>query len=260
MRWIDDVSRRNSLRSYESISARKVLPFDDIPPSSAARTIKNLTVETVQLPRIKRLAEDPDEEMHMEEQTPPSSGHESPKSATNIRKFFMFLEPKGCSKERDEYSLYLFAPNNRYTQITPTMSSLDIFLTNVRVNRFRQGCLRLVDLKWFDNAVLMFIGLNCITLAMERPNIPPDSGERIFLATANYLFTIVFAAEMFVKVALEFLDIYSSVIAISMIIPGSVNGYALWPRRLFHVRMEHNGRIPRRYFHHRSYHVSSLVQ
>lgn len=35
---------------------------------------------------------------------------------------------------------------------------------------------------------------------MERPNIPPDSRERLFLATANYVFTVVFAVEMFVKV------------------------------------------------------------
>lgn len=48
--------------------------------------------------------------------------------------------------------------------------------------------------------MLLFIGLNCITLAMERPNIPPDSRERVFLASANYLFTAVFAIEMFVKV------------------------------------------------------------
>lgn len=57
-----------------------------------------------------------------------------------------------------------------------------------------------MEQKWFDNLVLLFIGLNCITLAMERPNIPPDSGERLFLSSANYIFTVVFAAEMFVKV------------------------------------------------------------
>lgn len=54
---------------------------------------------------------------------------------------------------------------------------------------------------WFDNIVLLFIALNCITLAMERPNIPPDSKERSFLATANYVFTVVFAIEMFIKVS-----------------------------------------------------------
>lgn len=66
--------------------------------------------------------------------------------------------------------------------------------------RFRQSCVWVVERKWFDNAVLLFIGLNCITLAMERPNIPPDSTERLFLLCANYVFTVVFALEMFVKV------------------------------------------------------------
>jgi len=61
-------------------------------------------------------------------------------------------------------------------------------------------CKKLVEKKWFDNAILLFIALNCITLAMERPNIPPDSTERMFLSTANYIFTVVFAVEMFVKV------------------------------------------------------------
>lgn len=61
-------------------------------------------------------------------------------------------------------------------------------------------CQTLVQKSWFDNLVLFFIGLNCITLAMERPNIPPDSRERLFLATANYVFTAVFAVEMVVKV------------------------------------------------------------
>lgn len=66
--------------------------------------------------------------------------------------------------------------------------------------RFRLSCARFVEQKWFDNAVLLFIALNCITLAMERPNIPPDSKERLFLSSANYVFTVVFALEMFVKV------------------------------------------------------------
>jgi voltage-dependent calcium channel T type alpha-1G len=64
-------------------------------------------------------------------------------------------------------------------------------------------CKKLVERKWFDNAILLFIALNCITLAMERPNIPPSSTERIFLSTANYIFTVVFAVEMFVKVVYQ---------------------------------------------------------
>jgi Ion transport protein len=70
--------------------------------------------------------------------------------------------------------------------------------------KIRQLCSWIVERRWFDNVVLFFIGLNCITLAMERPNIPPDSTERIFLATANYIFTVVFALEMLIKVI--FLD------------------------------------------------------
>lgn len=44
--------------------------------------------------------------------------------------------------------------------------------------------------KWFDFVVLGFIGCNCITLAMERPNIPPDSVERAFLDASDYVFTV----------------------------------------------------------------------
>lgn len=67
-------------------------------------------------------------------------------------------------------------------------------------NKFRQACDWFVTQKWFDNVILLFIALNCITLAMERPNIPPNCPERYFLSTANYIFTFVFTLEMFVKV------------------------------------------------------------
>jgi hypothetical protein len=82
------------------------------------------------------------------------------------------------TEERDNYTLYLFSPDSR----------------------FRKMCSWFVNQKWFDNVILLFIALNCITLAMERPNIPPWSKERLFLATANYIFTVVFAIEMLIKV------------------------------------------------------------
>lgn len=82
------------------------------------------------------------------------------------------------TEERDSYSLYLFP----------------------ETNTFRKMCFWFVNQKWFDNVILLFIALNCITLAMERPNIPPWSKERVFLATANYVFTVVFAIEMLLKV------------------------------------------------------------
>lgn len=68
------------------------------------------------------------------------------------------------------------------------------------IYRFRRKCEEIVSKKWFDNLVLFFIALNCITLAMERPNIPPHSKERKFLSIANYVFTVVFGIEMFIKV------------------------------------------------------------
>ncbi|CAH0564653.1 unnamed protein product [Brassicogethes aeneus] len=95
-----------------------------------------------------------------------------------FNKLIMLAEPTGCLKEKDEYSLYVFSTNNS----------------------FRKRCQWLVTQKWFDNMVLLFIALNCITLAMERPNIPPDSLEKLVLKTCNYIFTVVFATEMFIKV------------------------------------------------------------
>jgi hypothetical protein len=79
---------------------------------------------------------------------------------------------------RHDYSIYLFSPKN-----------------NLRIN-----CLNLVQLKCFDYVILFFIGINCITLAMERPSIPPASIERVFLTTSGYIFTIIFAIEMSLKV------------------------------------------------------------
>ncbi|XP_039290068.1 voltage-dependent T-type calcium channel subunit alpha-1G isoform X3 [Nilaparvata lugens] len=129
------------------------------------------------LPKVKRIKPDLSErrESCIVHQSIQESEHNSPEPP---QKIFLFFEPKGVLKERDDFSLYLFPIDSP----------------------FRLACEKFVTQKWFDNAVLLFIGLNCITLAMERPNIPPDSRERLFLATANYIFTVVFAAEMFVKV------------------------------------------------------------
>ncbi|XP_052368529.1 voltage-dependent T-type calcium channel subunit alpha-1I-like, partial [Oncorhynchus keta] len=46
----------------------------------------------------------------------------------------------------------------------------------------------------------LFIFLNCITIALERPGILPHSTERVFLSVSNYVFTIIFLAEMTVKI------------------------------------------------------------
>uniref|UniRef100_A0A7E4V1W1 Voltage-dependent T-type calcium channel subunit alpha n=1 Tax=Panagrellus redivivus TaxID=6233 RepID=A0A7E4V1W1_PANRE len=83
-----------------------------------------------------------------------------------------------CFYSRHDYSLFLFSPKNK----------------------LRIQCLRLTQKKWFDYTILAFIGVNCVTLAMERPSIPPDSIERMFLTVSSYIFTTIFTVEMSLKV------------------------------------------------------------
>ncbi|ESO03358.1 hypothetical protein HELRODRAFT_80633, partial [Helobdella robusta] len=66
--------------------------------------------------------------------------------------------------------------------------------------RLRKWCAKVTSNKAFDYTILFFITLNCITLAMERPDIPNDSAERQFLTISNYIFTFIFLVEMIAKV------------------------------------------------------------
>uniref|UniRef100_A0A8B9G829 Voltage-dependent T-type calcium channel subunit alpha n=1 Tax=Amazona collaria TaxID=241587 RepID=A0A8B9G829_9PSIT len=79
---------------------------------------------------------------------------------------------------REDWSIYLFSPQNR----------------------FRLLCQTVIAHKLFDYVVLAFIFLNCITIALERPQIEHRSTERIFLTVSNYIFTAIFVAEMTLKV------------------------------------------------------------
>jgi len=79
--------------------------------------------------------------------------------------------------KRETHSLYIWQPNSR----------------------LRMFCQDLTSQGWFDFIILTFISANCITLAMERPNIPPWSTERYILGICNHIFTVVFAAEMVMK-------------------------------------------------------------
>ncbi|XP_061497751.1 voltage-dependent T-type calcium channel subunit alpha-1G isoform X7 [Anopheles gambiae] len=107
-----------------------------------------------------------------------NDGTPKKKGKGRLKQFFRMVTPYHFVEDHETYTLYLFPEHNR----------------------FRQICSWFVNQKWFDNVILLFIALNCITLAMERPNIPPNCTERYFLATANYVFTGVFAVEMFIKV------------------------------------------------------------
>ncbi|XP_075034031.1 voltage-dependent T-type calcium channel subunit alpha-1G isoform X1 [Mixophyes fleayi] len=85
--------------------------------------------------------------------------------------------PTWC-KERESWSLYIFPP----------------------YSKFRLMCNKIIAHRMFDHVVLVIIFLNCITIAMERPKIEAHSAERIFLTLSNYIFTLIFLAEMTVKV------------------------------------------------------------
>uniref|UniRef100_A0A6Q2XVN0 Voltage-dependent T-type calcium channel subunit alpha n=1 Tax=Esox lucius TaxID=8010 RepID=A0A6Q2XVN0_ESOLU len=61
-------------------------------------------------------------------------------------------------------------------------------------------CQSIITHKLFDYVILVFIFLNCITVAVERPNIVQDSWERLVLSISNYAFTAIFVAEMTIKV------------------------------------------------------------
>ncbi|XP_077173314.1 voltage-dependent T-type calcium channel subunit alpha-1H isoform X2 [Paroedura picta] len=94
-----------------------------------------------------------------------------------IRKVLEPFKPKWC-RTHEDWALYLFSPQNR----------------------LRATCQKVIAHKMFDHVVLVFIFLNCITIALERPDIDPNSTERIFLSVSNYIFTAIFVVEMMVKV------------------------------------------------------------
>ncbi|KAJ8246072.1 hypothetical protein GJAV_G00263340 [Gymnothorax javanicus] len=94
-----------------------------------------------------------------------------------IKRMLEPYKPQWC-RDHEDWSLYLFSPQNE----------------------FRLTCQKVIAHKMFDHVVLVFIFLNCITIALERPDITPHSIERVFLSVSNYIFTVIFVAEMTVKV------------------------------------------------------------
>ncbi|XP_058236365.1 voltage-dependent T-type calcium channel subunit alpha-1H isoform X2 [Hemibagrus wyckioides] len=86
-------------------------------------------------------------------------------------------KPQWC-RDHEDWSLYVFSSQNK----------------------FRVRCQKVITHRMFDHIVLVFIFLNCITIALERPDIQPHSMERVFLSVSNYIFTVIFVAEMTVKV------------------------------------------------------------
>ncbi|XP_008433140.1 voltage-dependent T-type calcium channel subunit alpha-1I-like isoform X2 [Poecilia reticulata] len=94
-----------------------------------------------------------------------------------IQKMMEVYKPDWC-ETREDWSVYMFSPQNK----------------------FRLLCQSIIAHKLFDYVVLVFIFLNCITVALERPKILQGSLERLLLTLSNYIFTAIFVAEMTVKV------------------------------------------------------------
>ncbi|XP_069566098.1 voltage-dependent T-type calcium channel subunit alpha-1H isoform X1 [Brachyistius frenatus] len=94
-----------------------------------------------------------------------------------MKKELKNMKPRWC-KEHEDWTLYLFSPESR----------------------LRAWCQAVISHKMFDHVVLVFIFLNCITIALERPDIQLHSTERVFLSVSNYVFSVIFLAEMAVKV------------------------------------------------------------
>ncbi|KAL6102505.1 cacna1h [Pungitius sinensis] len=94
-----------------------------------------------------------------------------------MRKELENMKPRWC-REHEDWTMYLFSPQSKC----------------------RGWCQSVISHKLFDHVVLVFIFLNCITIALERPDIQLQSKERVFLSVSNYVFTVIFLAEMAVKV------------------------------------------------------------
>ncbi|EDO36844.1 predicted protein [Nematostella vectensis] len=86
--------------------------------------------------------------------------------------------PTSCCSKRADWSLYVFAPDNRFRMLNK----------------------ELYQNKWFDRTVLLFILLNCVVMALEGPSVLPGSLERRVIDICMYVFLGIFTIEMMVKV------------------------------------------------------------
>ncbi|XP_078240344.1 voltage-dependent T-type calcium channel subunit alpha-1G isoform X8 [Pogona vitticeps] len=120
------------------------------------------------------------QQLHLEDPVPECDDMDDEGNLSKKERMKAWIRARlpACCKERDSWSIYIFAPQSK----------------------FRMICSKIISHKMFDHIVLVIIFLNCITIAMERPKIDPHSAERIFLTLSNYIFTAIFLAEMTIKV------------------------------------------------------------
>ena len=170
-----------ALSTQDAIAERPCTaePQATSPRSSLSRRSTRFTSRTSCRHRRRSPSIENQEESSKKPQVQKAQSFESKQTPKSLeRKFCVYFRWSDWMSVREEYSLFLFSPENA----------------------LRRHCSAITEHRCFDYVVLIFISLNCITLAMERPKIPPWSAERELLNAANYVFTFVFALEMALKV------------------------------------------------------------
>ena len=76
-------------------------------------------------------------------------------------------------------------------------NSCGIFSTG---NRFRMLCIKIAESQTTDRFILLLIVANCITMAMDHPEVDPLSQAGVLLFTFDFIFTVVFTVEMGVRI------------------------------------------------------------
>jgi hypothetical protein len=71
---------------------------------------------------------------------------------------------------------------------------------------WRQPFYKVVHNKRFDNFILIIVGLNTLTMALQRYNAPPS--YHFILSTCNYIFTAIFNMEMVFKLIADKLNYF----------------------------------------------------
>jgi hypothetical protein len=78
-----------------------------------------------------------------------------------------------------------------------TSSSCGVFSSGSRV---REICTKIAESKRTDHFILFLIFANCVTMAMDHPDVDPDGDKRMLLDYVDFVFTVLFTVEMCVRV------------------------------------------------------------
>ncbi|XP_016060755.1 PREDICTED: voltage-dependent T-type calcium channel subunit alpha-1I, partial [Miniopterus natalensis] len=169
--------RTLSLDTRDSVDLAELGPAVGPHPRAAWRTVGMVPGHEDCNGRMPSIAKEVFTEMGDRQDDGDDEGEVDYTLCFRVRKMIDVYKPDWC-EVRENWSVYLFSPENR----------------------FRVLCQTIIAHKLFDYVVLAFIFLNCITIALERPQIEAGSTERIFLTVSNYIFTAIFVGEMTLKV------------------------------------------------------------